>query len=125
MKLGILLSPEFKTALSTLLEDKIPVATAYKLKEVIDTIGEEAKKFEELRLRSLKQFAKLKEDGSLEADNVGKVIFLEGGQDNFLKDINELSDVEVKVPTIALSELGSKLELSVATLLSLNKLIVK
>ena len=123
MKLNIVVSPTFSQVVDKLVKAEVPIATAYKLKSVIKTLGEEQKKFEDLRTSLIEKYAPKNKKGEIIKNEDGGYAVAEKNREEFFKEIQELLNVEVEIPKIKVSELGSKLEMSAQDLAALEGLL--
>lgn len=122
MKLSQLTDKNFQVAVKSLMSKPLPIKTAYKLKGVVNTVNDELAKYESLRKELIDRLSNKKEDGSIETDNSGNVLFSNENRMEYFKELRELLDMDVEVPTIKLSDLG---EINVTTdeIFSLGDLI--
>ena len=123
MKLNIVVSPTFSQVVDKLVKAEVPIATAYKLKSVIKTLGEEQKKFEDLRTSLIEKYAPKNKKGEIIKNEDGGYAVAEKNREEFFREIQELLNVEVEIPKIKISELGSKLEMSAQDLALLEGLL--
>lgn len=126
MKLARLADPRFHEALNKLAAANLPVKTAFKLKGVVKKVREEYSKYEEVRLAALNKYGKKKEDGSVEMNDKQEVQFAESADMiKFATELQELSSVEIDLPTISLSDLGENVTLNMDDVDMLEGLIVE
>lgn len=119
-----MVTAEFQTALKSLLESSLPMTTAFKLRGIAKIIGEEHKKYDEMRLELLQKYADKKEDGSLDVDEEsGMARFTGNNIAKFTQDLNELASVEVELPTISVSELEGMDNFTAKDFIYLDELI--
>lgn len=123
MKIAVITNPVFRNALSKLMAAPLPLKVAYKLHSVDKVVKEELDKYDKCRLQALEQFGKRKEDGSLDADNAGNVYFEDGKDKDFVKQLQELLDVEFEHAKIKVEEIEGKVELSGNELAALDGLL--
>lgn len=123
MKLASLTNPFFQSALSKLIAQPLPLRAAFKLKGTATKVKEEFAKFEECRTAALNKYGTKDEAGKLVLKN-DNVEFTAENLALFSKEFNELGTTELEVPSIKLSELGEKLELSADELLILGDIVV-
>ena len=124
MKLARLVDPNFHSALTKLSTQNLPVRIAFRLKGIVKTTNEEFSKYEEIRNDLLKKHGKKNEDGSLAIENQN-VQFEGNSYMEFAKELQELVNVELDIPTIKVSELGENITLSVLELDQLEGLLVE
>jgi hypothetical protein len=124
MKLSNIVNPKLKTLLEQLALEKLPLKTAFKLKDIIAQANKEFLKYDELRIESVKKFALKDDKGELILDSVGNASFDQAGAEEFIKQLNEVTSLEIDIGTIKLSELGQHLNLSVADLDVLDGLVI-
>lgn len=115
----------FHEALNKLSVASLPLKTAFKLKGISKTVREEYAKYEEVRQAALTKHGLKKEDGSFETDANDNVKFDDAGAIAFAKDMAELSNLEINIPSIKLSELGDSLSLTLAEVEQLDGIIVE
>ena len=124
MKLAKLIDQGFQSSMRVLLKQPLPLKTAYKLRGVVKKIEEELGKYDEIRREALNKYGKKKEDGTLELTETNQVQFEQDSMQAFLQDINELSSLDVDLPTVTVTELGDDLILSADDLINLDGLLV-
>jgi|ERR1035437_6541877 hypothetical protein len=112
MKLGLLVDQRFAQVLGKLNAVDIPVRAAFQLKSISKAAQVEITKFEELRKEIVTKNGVKKEDGSLDVKEDGTVQFDKDGAANFQREMNELVNIEVELPSIQLSVLGDAILLS-------------
>jgi hypothetical protein len=112
MKLSNLIDPRFKSALTKLNQQQLPLKVAYKLKGTISRIDEEQKKYEEIRLSALTKYGKKAEDGTLVSDENGNVALEGEDASSFVKDLNDLLTLDIELPSFSVNELGDKVTMS-------------
>ena len=123
MKLGTLIDPKFQQALLSLMRKEIPAMASFKLKTIQKKLGEELKKFDEVRKEYLEKFA--------EKDEAGKAIIekdayklSEENQKLFNEAMDELGNLEVDIGSIKVHELGA-ISISALDLVVLDGLVVQ
>lgn len=125
MKLGIIADPRFHKSFSKLVAAEVPIRVAFQLKSIAKAINEEVVKYEELRRALIQECGIKKEDGTLDIDEKGIVKFEEQGGAVFQKQMSELMNIEVILPSIKLSDLGESTLLSLADLTNLEGIILE
>jgi hypothetical protein len=120
MKLSNLIDPRFKQAMTSLNQQQLPLKTAFKLKGIINSVDVELKKYEEVRQAALSKYGKKKEDGSLDADENGNIPLEGESAEGFVKELNELLTLEIELPSVSASELGSSVTMSSGELFLLD-----
>jgi len=125
MKLARLIDQGFQNSVRTLMKQPLPIKVAYKLRGVVKKAEEELNQYEEMRKEALQKYGKKKEDGSLDTTETNNVQFetRESMQD-FLKDIGDLTNLDVDMATISVEELGGDIKLSTEDLMNLDGLLV-
>ena len=125
MKLARLIDQGFQNSVRTLMKQPLPIKVAYKLRGVVKKAEEELNQYEEMRKEALQKYGKKKEDGSLDITETNNVQFetRESMQD-FLKDIGDLTNLDVDMATISVEELGGDIKLSTEDLMNLDGLLV-
>lgn len=112
MKLARLTNPLFQAALTKLIAQPIPLRAAFKLKGIAAKVREEFAKFEECRKAALDKYGSKDEEGKLLLINGENVQFTAENLQLFAKEFEELSETELEIPSLKISELGEKVELS-------------
>jgi hypothetical protein len=126
MKLAQLSNPLFHSAMEKLAKEPLPIRVAFRLKGIIKKVNEEFAKYEQTRMDALKRNAQKREDGSLELDEQGNAKFLAPENlQSFVKDLAELSNEEVQLLNIKISELGPSVNMSAADLELLDGVLVE
>jgi hypothetical protein len=123
MKLGTMLDKRFNEVLNKLFTEPVPLRTAFKIKGIIKLVGDEAVKYEEVRKSALNRLGLKNEDGTLKVDDNGNAQFADDNLQEFVKELNDLTSLEVEVAKIKLSEFGDKISLSALDLVILDSLI--
>lgn len=124
MKLAKLTDETVHLALAKLSKEPLPLRTAFKLKGIIKASRDEFSKYEELRKEALQRYGEKNEDGSLKVDERSNVVFSPEGIQAFAGAINELAQIDVSIPTLALSELGDKVVLTAEELGALDSIVI-
>ena len=125
LKLLQLNQPTFISAMNKLASTEVPLQVAFRLKGSVLKINGELSKYNELRGDLIKKYAEKNEDGSPKADAEGQIKPSEENMQSFLKDMQELLNTEVEMDTVKVSELGSKVELSVNELVALEGMVTE
>lgn len=125
MKLARLIDSGFQNSVRTLMKQPLPLKAAYKLRGVVKKAEAELTQYEEMRKEALQKYGKKKEDGTLDTTETNNVQFeTQETLQVFLKDIGDLTNVDVDMPAITLTELGADIRLSTEDLMNLEGLIV-
>jgi hypothetical protein len=97
MKLSDLIDTQFKTGLAKLTAASLPLRVAYQLKGLVTSVEAELKKYEDVRQAALKEFGKVKEDGSYEIDEATSAVRFksEEAAKSFFAQHAELANTEV------------------------------
>jgi len=107
------------------MKQPLPLKAAYKLRGVVKKAEAELTQYEEMRKEALQKYGKKKEDGTLDTTETNNVQFeTQETLQVFLKDIGDLTNVDVDMPAITLTELGADIRLSTEDLMNLEGLIV-
>lgn len=106
MKLAMLTDARFHAALAKLTAQPVPLRVAFKLKGVLAKVNEELRKYEECRQDALERLGKKGEDGKLVLSADNSVQFEKGGLERFSKELTDLGNMEVELPTVKLEEVG-------------------
>lgn len=123
MRIGILMDPQFSVVLKKLLDAQLELKVAYKLYSIKKIVDEESAKYEKLRLEAVNKFADKKEDGSLVVKEDGSAQFTPENMESFVKELNELLNVEFAHGKLKFEELGDKLQLSASELASIESIL--
>lgn len=124
MKLARLVDPNFHSALDKLIVQDIPAKAAYRLKGVLKTTREELQKYEEFRQELLQKYGRKAEDGTLVLGDNNSVQFDSDNYLKFAKDLAEITNEELDLPTVTVTELGDRCLLTVIDIENLEGLIV-
>ena len=125
MKLKEVVDQEFGMAIQQIMGSPVSALASYKLAKVFKTAQEQQKAFTEARESALKKFAALRDDGSIKADEKGIIEFKdEEAKASCVKEIEELLDQDVEMPSIKLSTLGD-VKVEPRVLLALDKVILE
>lgn len=125
MKLARLTDARFHAALRKLSAQPVPLRVAFKLKGITAKIDEELKKFEACRQEALEKFGKKDESGKLVTKADNSVEFEPGQLQAFASELNDLGQTDLEIPTVSLSELGDRAELTVDELILLDSIVVE
>lgn len=125
MKLARLTDVRFQTALQKLSVQPVPLRVAFKLKGISTKVQEEIKKFEEVRVAALEKLGNKGEDGKVLTKPDGSVELSNENLQAFAKELNELSQTDLEMPTLKLDELGDKVQLTADDLMLLDGLVVE
>lgn len=123
IKLATIVNPKFQETLVKLSRSKIPVRTAFKLKGMVKTAQVEFEKYEDCRKQAIHKYGKKDEEGKLEVDDQGQVRLEGDSLQEFAKELSELTNVEVQMPTLTVDELGEDCELTAEEFIYLDDLI--
>lgn len=105
-------------ALKELSEQKMPIATSFKITKFIKDIAPEVENFQTHRMKWFKELG--------EEDEVSKVITIKPENiDKFNKEMEDLRNVEIRVDfkKLKLEELGENVQLSPRSLIFLEKFL--
>lgn len=125
MKLARLIDPNFHSALDKLAAESLPLKLAFRLKGIVKTVREQFANYEEVRKAALTRHGRKNEDGSFVMDEHNNVLFEQDKLAEFAKEINELVNMDIELPTISVSELGDKISLNLQEIEMLDGLIVE
>ena len=124
MKLSQIVSPPFTQTLRKLVDAKLPVLTAYRLKTITARVEDEQGKFEDLRRKLVEKYAERDEKGEIKKAEDGTYKVAEASVKDFMEEIGQLTNIDVDLPTLRIVDLGS-IELSARDLSALEGLIVE
>lgn len=115
MRNAIFASSDFMDALKTLIDKDVPVKTAYKLKKILDQVGEALTLFNSTRTKVLEKYCvkwdaddleKNQKKGAPKIENK-QYVFTPDVMDNLNKDISELLSIEFLInDRVKLDDLG-------------------
>ncbi len=114
----------FSEALNKLIEIPIPATSSWNLSKTIDKISEEQKRYNKIRMKTLKKFAKLDNNGEVSVDKEGHAKFKKGKRVPFDKEIGKLLDKKIDIPMISMSIFGKKTLIEPRILFALKKIMV-
>lgn len=121
--MGTFMAPEFNKTLTKLSKQDLPLAVAYKVKNIMKCIIEEQKTFFEMRNTLTEKYGDKNKDGKVEVKE-DKVHFSGENAKKFAKEFKELCAIKIKTPTIRKGELGGNVTLSASDLLLLEDIIL-
>lgn len=123
MKLARIVDPKFQETLRKLNQERLSLKVAFKLKGISKKVDDELNKYNELRITALEKFG--------DRDAFGNLVLLEDGSvqllkntDNFVKELNDLLNLEIELDTIDINSLDNDLKMSVEELMHLDGLLV-
>jgi hypothetical protein len=125
MKLAKLANGQFQMALTRLNSAPLPLRTAFKLKGLVSKVQTEYRKFEECRQAAISKYGKKDENGNVIIRADDTVEFEPDQLDIFAKELNELGQTDIELPTIKLDEIGDKAEISAEDLSLLEDILVE
>jgi len=125
MKLAKLIDERLHHALTKLGSEPLPLKTAFRLKGITKIAREEYAKYEEVRKEALQRHGLKNEDGSLNVNEHNNVQFSAEGIKAFASELNDLTNMDIELPTLRIDELGDKIVLSVEELECLEGIIVE
>lgn len=105
MKFEVFAHPAFIETLSKIFNANLPVKVAYRLGKIQKLLAEESERYEELRVKLVKKYAKVDEDGEFIANELGNVQIDETKFDEFSKEMQELLNIEIDTPKISIDDL--------------------
>lgn len=123
MKLARIANPMFQMALNKLISQPLPLRAAFKLKGIAAKVRDEFAKFEEARKSGLEKYGTKDEEGNLLLKDDNAQLTPEN-MEAFGKELSELADTDVEIPTIRVSELGDKVEFSADELSLLDEIVI-
>lgn len=123
MKLARIVDPKFQETLRKLNQERLSLKVAFKLKGISKKVDDELNKYNELRITVLEKFGDRDENGNLVLLEDGSVQLLKN-TDNFVKELNDLLNLEIELDTIDINSLDNDLKMSVEELMYLDGLLV-
>jgi len=111
MKLSKILNEEFKQALQRLINQPIPLKTAFKLRNTIEKIDYNLSQFDNVKNDGIKKYANKKDD-TIQLNEEGNVVFTEENMKLLIQELNELSDMNIELESFSISEFGDKVLIS-------------
>jgi hypothetical protein len=125
VKLGQVVSGNFLMSLNKLSEQQVSALAAWSIAKIHKKASENVASYEEARTKAIKKYASLKEDGSVDSDEKGQVVFKsDEDKEAAIKDINELLNQEVTLPELKLSSLGD-MKVDVGVIAALESVITE
>lgn len=124
MKLSQLTDKRLQTTLKALMNKPLPIKTAYKLKGLVKTVNDELAKYESLRQDIIGRLADRKDDGTIATDTTGNVLFTSENRAAFFKELKDLLEMDVDMPSIKLADLGT-IDITAEDLFALDELIAE
>jgi hypothetical protein len=125
MKLARITNEQLHITLAKLAAEALPLKTAFKLKGLIKQARAEFDKYEEVRREAIQRHGKKNAEGQLMINEQGNAEFEEEGIKAFVKELNELGDMDIELPAIKASELGDNVVFSCNELEILDGIIVE
>lgn len=122
MKLARLLDENLHSALKRLGGQQLPLKAAFALKGINKKIHEELAKYEETRKEALQKYGNRDENGELVVSPEGNVDLAEAHKMNFVKELNELLNLDVDVGSVSVDSFGEA-KLSAEDMMALDGLI--
>jgi hypothetical protein len=124
MKLARIVDPKFQAALRKLNQEQLPLKVAFKLKGISKRVEEELQKYNDLRVEALNKFGQKDSDGNLVLSENQVVQFSDEAAQGFVKEMNELLNLEVALDTISINDLSDNIKMTVEELVYLEDLLV-
>jgi hypothetical protein len=124
MKLSALASQDFRNAITSLMQQPLPIKTTFKLKKYAKALEAELAVFEETRTEIVKEYGEKDENGQPVVTD-GFVKLDETKSEEWQKKLGDLLTLEsaIESPAIKLSELGDDLKISAHALFCLGDII--
>jgi hypothetical protein len=122
MKVGELLGPNVKVALTKLFQAHLPMAAALKIKRLVIAVDSELSKYDNMRATLIEEFALKDDKGDIIKDAKGNVDFTPENKTEFLKKEAELKEMDVLIQPLKIADLG-EIPLSAQDLFSLDKIL--
>lgn len=123
VSLADLVSPDFEIAFSQLASASLPVKISFAVITLADVIAKHKKHYDASRMILIEKYSNKDEDGKPKLDDSGRNYSI-ADQSAFDTDYAELLNVEVEVPTLALSSLGDDIKMPPRVLQALLKTVV-
>jgi hypothetical protein len=120
--LGNITSPSFMKVMESLLKEKVPLKTAFKIKTLTMKFNDELNKFHELRKDILTRYSDKDEAGKPILDERENVKLSDENMLAFQKDLTELLTIEFETDAIKIDELGD-ISLTASDLFTLGEII--
>jgi hypothetical protein len=115
------MSPEFQSSLRELNSQKLPIRTALMLSAITDKLEAEIKRFEEAKLKSIRDAGVKDDKGELVPDEAGNIQLSPEEKVRVEAELADALSLEIDMPMIKMSELGASSALvSVADLFQLK-----
>lgn len=121
LKLGEI--PDLIKSMNNLIDKELPIKIAYKLKKMYQKLESEARIYEENRIKLLDKYGKKDDKGEFIVEN-NKIIIPDDRKEDFLKEFEELQEIEVEFDFEPIKETEIKdLKISASDLMNLDKVI--
>lgn len=124
MKLARLVDERLHQALGKLSKEALPLKIAFRLKGITKIVDTEYAKYEEVRKEALGKYGDKGDDGEILTDGNGNVKLSKDGMQNFMKELAELANMDIDVPTIKLSELNDSIQLTLQDVEMLDGILI-
>lgn len=122
MQLQKLVDVEFFKAVEELTSQPVGVVLAYKLSDLLEKVKKERFKFESLRQTLISRYGEKDEAGRFKT-NEAKTEYLLKDKEAFDKEYKDLTEIEVDLPKIKLSEL-EVIKISGKTMSQIKELLI-
>jgi len=109
MLLSHIINNNFRAAFGTVLSAKIPVKTSWKLRNISKKLDENLKLFNESREDLVKKLATKDDAGIMQTEDLDgqkSYVFSEENKKEFLREMESLQSIDVKIEKIKIEELG-------------------
>jgi len=123
VKLSLLTNDKTFTAIKKLMEQPLPVKSAFKLKNTVKVLDQHLANFHEVRTTRLKQLGAKNEDGTPQLDEKGGIVLLPENLAIFSAEITALLEEEIDVALLSIDELAG-CSLSGEDMLALDGFVV-
>jgi len=112
IKIAQIIQSEFAPALAKVSSVEVPLKVAFRIKGMVIQVKQEVAKYEELRTELIKKHAPRNEAGEFQPDESGQIRPSAENMNEFLREMQELLNLEVEINTVEVAELGEKLKLT-------------
>lgn len=124
MKLKQLTNPKFKTAVSKLSGQNLPLRTAFKLKSIVKLLNEKISDFESVRIAALNKYGEKNAAGEMIVDAAGNAVISTENMNIFMTELQELYNTDVDIGTISQNELGDEITMTTDELMVLDDFLI-
>lgn len=130
LKLSVIVNPDFAWAISNIINAQVPAKAAYWLSKLFKKVQSHEKLYQKTRHEAMKKYTEMdgqNPDGTekIKLNEKNEAVFKSPeDKEKFVKEIEELMEQEVEVPTVHFSLFGDDTKLETRHLILLDEVIV-